>query len=625
MTRQGANRARVTRLRLLIFALAGFTLIGTALPQSYSVPKLNTLYDFVPADYPVFGNFELSTLLQANDGNLYGVSAYGGVNSLGYIYRVSPSTGMLTHLHDFGFSDGATPRGKLIQASDGDLYGTTESGGANQSDYCYAGKGYNESGCGTLFKISLQGSFTKVHDFYSTADGYQSSPSTGVVQAGDGNFYGMAMQPFPTGTTSLFKMTPAGTVSILHEFATDQSEGYLAYAGLLVAKNGLLYGTTSGNGAITGNPSGGCGTVFGSTLAGEFSVLHTFAGTSSSGVGDGCLPWSGLVEYRGEFYGTTTYGGYQENNCIEGGCGIIYKITAAGTETVLHRFRAISTDGEYPQEDGLALASDGTFYGTTGGNAYGEDGVPLCYLNDGATSACGTIYQMDAAGSVTQLAIFGGGNGAYGLFPHATLILASDGNFYGNTFAGSAWSLGSVFRLVLNPNTPIVSIDSFAPDGGPPGTSVTLTGSGFTGASRLTMGGGKRLLPATFSVVSDSEITALVPAGAQSSAFGLTTPLGTTYSSEDFYLKPVITGLTPSSGNVGSGVTLQGYHFDAITSITVGGVRATQYSYVTGADTAINVTVPAGAKSGRIVVTNPGGSAASQEFTVLPNSAPPSL
>jgi uncharacterized repeat protein (TIGR03803 family) len=209
MTRQGANRARVTRLRLLIFALAGFTLIGTALPQSYSVPKLNTLYDFVPADYPVFGNFELSTLLQANDGNLYGVSAYGGVNSLGYIYRVSPSTGMLTHLHDFGFSDGATPRGKLIQASDGDLYGTTESGGANQSDYCYAGKGYNESGCGTLFKISLQGSFTKVHDFYSTADGYQSSPSTGVVQAGDGNFYGMAMQPFPTGTTSLFKMTPA--------------------------------------------------------------------------------------------------------------------------------------------------------------------------------------------------------------------------------------------------------------------------------------------------------------------------------------------------------------------------------------------------------------------------------
>jgi uncharacterized repeat protein (TIGR03803 family) len=602
----------------LVCAAAALAVFESAEPQSYSVPKLNTVYNFVPADYPHIGNFELSTLVQASDGNLYGVSAYGGVNDLGYVYQVSPTTGLLVHLHDFGFSDGATPRGKLLQASDGDLYGTTESGGANQSDYCYAGKGYNESGCGTLFKISLQGSFTKLHDFYTSHDGYQSSPSTGVVQGGDGNFYGMAMQPFPSGTTSLFKMTPAGAVSVLHEFATDLSEGYLAYAGLLLAQDGQLYGTTSGNGAIPGSPAGGCGTVFQATLRGQLAVLHTFSGSGTGGVGDGCLPWSTLVERRGAFYGTTTYGGNQLNNCAAVGCGIVYKITASGTEIVLHRFQATPKDGEYPQGDGLAVASDGTLYGTTGGNAYGEDITPLCYLNDGATSSCGTIYQIDTGDKLTQLAIFGGGNGSYGLFPHATLILASDDNFYANTFAGGGWGFGSVFRLVLNANTPIVAIDSFTPLGGPPGTSVVLTGTGFTGATEVTVGSSTGLLATSFSVISDSEISALIPQGAQSSAFGVSVPEGTTYSPVDFYLQPVITSITPTSGTVGSGVTLQGRHFDDLTSITIGGVAATNYSYVTNQDTAINVIVPRSANSGPIVVTNPGGSAWSQYFTVVP-------
>jgi len=610
---------RATRLLgRLICAAAGLAVFGSAMPQSYSVPKLNTVYDFVPADYPHIGNFELSTLVQAADGNLYGVSAYGGVNDLGYVYRVSPSSGLLVHLHDFGFSDGATPRGKLLQAGDGDLYGTTEAGGANQSDYCYEGKGYTESGCGTLFKISVDGSFTKLHDFYTAEDGYQASPSTGVVQGRDGNFYGMAVQPFPSGTTSLFKMTPAGAVSVLHEFATDFSEGYLAYAGLLAARDGLLYGTTSSNGAIPGNPSGGCGTVFQATLDGQLTVLHTFSGATASGSGDGCLPWSTLIERRGDFYGTTTDGGNESNKCAAVGCGIVYKIDASGTETVLHRFRASPADGEYPQGDGLALADDGTLYGTTGGNAYGEDITPLCYLNEGPTSSCGTIYQIDGSGKFAQLEIFGGGNGSYGLFPHATLILASDGNFYGNTFTGGGWGLGTVFRLVLNPNTPIVSVDSFSPPGGPPGTSVELTGTGFTGATSVTIGSNTGLLAASFSVISDSEISVLIPQGAQSSAFGVTAPQGTTYSPVDFYLRPVITGMTPRSAAVGSGITLQGLHFDDLTSITVGGVAANSYTYVTNLDTAINVIIPPGAKSGRIVVSNPGGSAVSPYFTVLP-------
>ena len=602
------------RLRAVLWAALLPGLLGPAASAAYSVPRLNTLYNFVPSDYPHIGNFELSPLLQASDGDFYGVSAYGGVNDLGYVYKVSRGTGALTHLHDFGFSDGAIPRGRLIQASDGFLYGTTESGGVNQSDFCYAGKFYNGGGCGTLFKISLSGSFTKLHDFYTTADGYQSTPATGVVQASDGNFYGMAMRPFPNSTTSLFKMTQAGTVSVQHLFATDQSEGYLAYAGLLNAQDGSLYGTTSSSGAV----AGGCGTVFRATLDGGFQTLHTFTG-AASGVGDGCVPWSTLIQGQdGNFYGSTVYGGYQLNNCIAGGCGTVYKLSPSGTLTVLYRFTATAVDGEYPQADGLVQTADGTLYGATGGNPYGDGFgfVPLCYAGTGTTFSCGTIYKIDPAGMFTQLKVFGDSDGAYGLFPHASLILASDGNLYGNTFAGGGWGYGTVYRLVLNPATTIVAIDSFIPAGGPPGTSVVMTGTGFTGASQVTMGKGAAPEPTSFVVNSDTAITALVPADAQSSAFGVTAPRGTAYSPAAFYLQPRIDSITPVGGRVGSGVTLLGAHFDAISSITFGGVAATRYSYVTNGDAAINVTVPAGARSGRIVVTNPGGGAASQTFIV---------
>ena len=589
--------------------------LSAAIPASaYDVPKLNTLAHFVPADYPNLGNFELSRLLQASDGELYGVSAYGGASDQGYVYRVSRSTGQITHLHDFNYQDGSHPRGALIQASDGYLYGTTESGGANQSDWCYAGKYYNGSGCGTLFRVALDGSqFAKLHDFYVESDGYQASPATGVVQAGDGNFYGMAVRAFPESTTSLFKMTPGGSVSVHHLFATDSSEGYLAYAGLLKGSDGRLYGTTGGGGG-----PGGCGVLFSAGLDGSFQRLHVFTG-APTGIGDGCVPWSPLMQGQdGSFYGTTLYGGYQQNNCRAGGCGTVYKITPGGVQTILHRFTATAGDGEYPQGDGLVQVADGTLYGATGGNPYGDGFgyVPYCYVGGGTTFGCGTLFKIDSAGTFTQLFAFGDGDGAYGLFPHGSLTLAGDGNLYGTAFDGGGWGYGTVFRLLLNAATPILSVDSFTPAGGPTGTSVVVRGNGFTGTSQLTFGGGTSTLPAPFVVVSDNEITTLVPAGVQTSAIGVTAPRGTTYAPTLFYVKPVIDSITPAIGRPGSGVTLLGAHFDGLTSITFGGVPATQYSYVTGGDTAINVKVPLRAKTGPIVVSNPGGSAQSPTFTV---------
>ncbi len=418
------------------------------------IPPVQAVYSFLPQDYPGFGNFELSPLVQASDGNLYGVSAYGGAGEVGYVYRVSPVTGQMTHLHDFNFSDGAIPRGALIQGKDGYLYGTTQSGGAHQADDCYVGKFYNESGCGTVFRIGLHGAFTKLHDFYSQGDGYQASPSTGVIQGSDGNFYGMAMQGFPTATTTLFRMTRAGTVTILHQFATDESEGYLAYGGLLKGSDGFIYGTTSSAGAVTGSTTGGCGTVFQAGLDGSFQTLHVFSGPGPTLIGDGCVPWATLVQAKdGSLYGTTNYGGFAKANCIAGGCGIIFRLTRSGTESILHRFTATSVDSEYPQNDGLVAAPDGYFYGATGGNPYGDGAgfVPLCTLGSGATFSCGTLYRIDPVGRFTQLHALGGDDGVNGIFPHASLILASDGNLYGTMFAGGATGYGTVYRVGLKP------------------------------------------------------------------------------------------------------------------------------------------------------------------------------
>lgn len=596
-------------------AAASLSMLAS-LALAYDTPRINTLYHFTRADFPSIGNFEVSQLIQASNGDFYGVSAYGGSSSLGFVYRVSRSSGLITHLHDFGFSDGATPRGKLVEASDGYLYGTTEAGGANRSDWCYLGQYYGEGGCGTLFKVGLNGGFTKVHDFYSPSDGYQSAPSTGLIQASDGNFYGMAMRAYPSGTSSLFKMTPAGVVSVHHLFPDDESQGYQALAGLIQASDGKLYGTMgSGGQAAAGETA--CGTVFRAGLDGSFSVLHTFTGSG----GDGCTPWSPLIEHRnGWFYATTNKGGHVADNCRVGGCGTIYRIANDSSYQVLHAFVGTSADGEYPRNSGLVEMPDGSLYGALGGNPTG-DGlgyVPLCTTSGGATSfSCGTLYRLGTDGQYSTELDFGSANGAWGLFPQSTLILATDGNLYGTSISGGGWGYGTIYRYVFNSDTPIVSIDALDPAGGAHGSTMSLLGVGFSGATQVTFGNGTTPEPTSFTVVSDTRIDAVVPADAQSSAPGVTAPNGTTYSQQFFYLTPEIDFITPTSGRVGTGVTLVGAHFDTPLSISfTGGVAATDWFYVTSDDTQIVVTVPAGAQSGPITVTNAGGSVASETFTV---------
>jgi len=611
LLRNALGRHWNTGLWFLSLAVALTAAIGAA--QAYDTPRINTLYHFTQQDFPSVGNFEASQLIQASNGDFYGVSAYGGKSSLGFVYRVSRSSGVITHLHDFGFSDGATPRGQLLEASDGFLYGTTEAGGANRSDYCYLGQYYGESGCGTIFKVGLNGGFTKVHDFYTEADGYQSAPSTGMIQASDGNFYGMAMRPFPTGTSSIFKMTPGGTVSVLHLFPADQSQGFQALSGMVEASDGKLYGTMGSGGPVSDGQSA-CGTVFKAGTDGSFELLHTFTGS------DGCTPWAPLLEHSdGKFYGTTQTGGSFAGPCLGVGCGTIFRIAPYGEYELLRALTGTAADGEYPRNSGLVALPDGSMYGALGGNPNAAGYyMPLCTPDGGPSSfSCGTMYRIDPQGNFARVFDFGASNGALGLFPESTLILATDGNLYGTTIGGGGWGQGVVYRYVLNGSTPIVAIDAVDPVGATPSSTISLLGYGFTGTTQVTFGNGTTAIPTSYSVISDNRIDAVVPVTAQSSAPGVSGPLGTTYSPQWFYVSPSIDEITPTSGRVGSGVTLLGAHFNNVQSITFGGgVAATEWSYVTSEDTAISVTVPVGAQTGPITLTTPGGSAESETFTV---------
>jgi hypothetical protein len=184
---------------------------------------------------------------------------------------------------------------------------------------------------------------------------------------------------------------------------------------------------------------------------------------------------------------------------------------------------------------------------------------------------------------------------------------ATTGPIAVTTIAGTGTSAGS-FTVVAAP-----VVTSFTPTSGPVGTDVTISGTGFTGATSVTFNG----TTASFVEVSDLEITASVPAGATSGLIAVTTAGGTGTSTGTFTVvaAPVLTSFTPTSGPVGTGVTISGTGFTGATSVTFNGTSA---SFVEVSDVEITTTVPAGATTGPVFVTNPAGTGASAaHFTVI--------
>jgi uncharacterized repeat protein (TIGR03803 family) len=302
---------------------------------------LTTLYNFCSIGVCADGDDPVAGLALAANGDLYGTTPGGGTKGDGTVFKITAS-GTLTTLYSFcsatACTDGSHPIARLVLATNGYLYGTTEVEGAK--------------GGGTVFKITPSGTYTTLYTFCSLANCADGEEAWGLVQGTNGNFYGTTEGGGANNVGTVFELTAAGVLTTLHSF--DTTDGANPFAGLIQAANGDFYGTTYIGGA------NGEGTAFKITPTGTLTTLYSFC--SGSGCPDGANPYDGLVQGTdGNFYGTTYAGGANFY-------GTVFEITPAGTLTTLHSFD--SADGEETRA-GLVQGTNGLLYGTT--YAGGED------------------------------------------------------------------------------------------------------------------------------------------------------------------------------------------------------------------------------------------------------------
>jgi uncharacterized protein (TIGR03437 family) len=372
-----------------------------------------------------FASFDLtdggdphSPVMQASDGNFYGTTAGGGANSWGVVYKITPG-GALTNLYSFtGGKDGGEPETGLVEGADGNLYGTTSE--------------FGPIGAGTIFKITPAGTLTTLYGFGNNPDG--ASPYGALLLASDGNFYGTTSRGGVDSDGTVYQMTPTGVVTILYSF-TGGADGANPFSTLIQGKDGNLYGTTTA-GAGPGN-----GTIFSITPAGALTTVYTFPAYSGPQTSV-----AGMIQGSdGNFYGTTSGGGGQR-------LGSIFKL-AGGTFSTLYSFTG-SSDGNGPNSQ-LLQARDGNFYGTT---------------------ADGTIFEITPGGVQTTLFNSTENPNSRVGYSTAGLIQAADGNLYGTCLTDGLYSYGCVFKLQLavgagytctNTTPPVItSIDSAGSYGG---------------------------------------------------------------------------------------------------------------------------------------------------------------
>jgi len=355
--------------------------------------------------YSVLYNFSVNHGVQPAGGlfrdaaaNLYGTTIYGGDSGNGTVFKLD-TTGKQTVLHSFtGNSDGGLPLAGLIRDKFDNFYGTT-------------GPGFTNSG--VVFKMDGPGNETVLHTF---TDYKRGAGLTGVlVRDSAGNLYGSTeyggnLHPcLLAGCGLVFKLNARGKETVLYRFK-GRADGRTPVGSLIRDSAGNLYGTTTKGGAA------GAGVVFKVDATGKETVLYSFKGKS-----DGKTPRAGLVrDAAGNFYGTTEHGGAS-------GAGVVFKLDAAGKETVLYPFTG-GADGGNPIAN-LIRDAAGNLYGTT---------------VNGGTSGVGVVFSLDPAGKQTVLHSF---NKTDGAFPSAPLFRDADGNLYGTTERGGAFDGGVAFKV----------------------------------------------------------------------------------------------------------------------------------------------------------------------------------
>jgi len=470
------------------------------------------------------------------------------------------STGTIDQLFAFTCMSGASgetcPQGGrpdlIIQASDGNFYGAAQ----------VTDEGVSDPQGGTLFKLTPAGKFTRLFTFTQGTNGFLNGngPASGFVEANDGFLYGLTIFGGEQNDGVLFRISKTGTgFKVLHNFcsSTNCADGNIPN-GLLLGQDGNLYGTTQGGGSsVSPCPSSGCGTIFRfEPTTGIFTVLHRL-----TDVADGLQP-SGMIQAtNGNFYGVTDglprVGSFNED---------IFQFTPAGEFTV--KFKSPIHDTPI---SGLTQCANGNLYGAF-------ENIPEGLINFFEISTDGAGFVAFAP--FTSLA---------GMLTVPSLFLASDGNLWDTNFEDSTATLGSVFSI--NPQNGAV-LQTFAFDGAngnSPEVGVIQAADGrFVGTTALggTISGGSN----EFADGSVWTLDAGLPAPA-----------------------PAITLLNSTSGSVGSTVLINGHNFIGTTAVSFNGVAA---SFQVLNTQFVSATVPAGATTGPIEVTNLGGTATSTPFNV---------
>jgi len=381
------------------------------------------------------GGNPFAGVIQATDNNLYGTTFAGGTDGEGTVYRLTTSGSFLTLVSFSGSDTGANPYSALVEGTDGYLYGTTESGGAN--------------GAGTLFQISTSGSLNSLYAFTGGGDG--GNPVGALLAGTNGTFYGATVNGGDNGNGAIYQLVlttgslgTTGTVNTIYSFSALSSgtnaDGANPYCTLIAGTDGKLYGTTEDGGG-SGN-----GTVFQLSLSGSLgdsgslSAIYTFSAiTSSSTVAsgtnaDGANPFPGVVQGAdGNLYGVAEQGG-------AGDVGTVFELSTTGSFNTLYSFSQFTSgtnpDGGLPI-GGIVEASDSNFYGTT--YSGGVDGQGTIFQLGVTSGSAGPI------GSLNTLYVFS--HGFSGRQPRGGVIQANDTNIYGTTSNGGDNGSGTVFRI----------------------------------------------------------------------------------------------------------------------------------------------------------------------------------
>jgi uncharacterized repeat protein (TIGR03803 family) len=386
---------RVLELVLVL----GLAVLATPLAQAQT---FSVVYSFTGVSD---GGIPLAGFTIDEAGNLYGTGSYSGPGGYGVVFKVDQS-GHETVLHGFtGGTDGADPQASLVMDPTGNMFGTTNAGGA--------------AAAGTVFKVGRYGKETVLYSFTGGTDG--ANPVAALVRDAAGNFYGTTTGGGSNGNGVVFELRKTAgkwTQTVLYSFGSG-ADGAIPVAGVILDAKHNLYGTTSAGGSY------GYGTVFQlkrSKSGWTEKILYNFQGGN-----DGGVPYAGvIVDHSGNLYGGATGGGTAAGGTIFE----LKPVKGSWTFSVLYDIPGWTLSGPFRD---LKMDASGNLYGTT-----------HC---DG-TYSDGTVYKLTPLGGTwtyTSLYEFTGSTDGYYVF--SNLVFDKHGNLYGTSSVGGAGGYGVAFKI----------------------------------------------------------------------------------------------------------------------------------------------------------------------------------